>query len=68
MTEPSNFKTCNCEDWTKKGRHRGIIRRTLGGFALVGWRETQERLEEPDADAVTETLFSFCPWCGCVAR
>lgn len=59
----SDVPVCQCDKWDT-GRTLGFIRKTVAGFALIGWRGTKERLEEPEALMVNESLFNWCPWCG----
>ena len=61
-----NPPRCTCPNWDE-GRKLGFIRKNMLGFLLIGWR-SKERLEEPEPGAVNESLFRFCPWCGCRAR
>ncbi len=63
----SNIPVCECQSW-EDARRLGIIRKTIGGYALIGWRGVAERLGEPDWKAVNESLFRWCPWCGAKAR
>ncbi len=56
--------SCVCPEFVSEGRRLGVVRKVAAGWALVGWRGVKARLDNPEADAVAEVPFDFCPWCG----